>query len=484
MAAYTHLSINANTNSLTEWVDAYNILITDINQSGLRLGATLIGNGVSSAISLSNTTFQVGNTTSNVVMYANGSMVVGGDLTVQGTIIGTTINVPVANTTANGTVSTTTQSFAGIKTFTQNVVVQGVLTGNVVGSATSVTGNINSPTWAKFSVQGTVDGGSTRGIYMYDIADSNWGIYMAQSGALKSLNNNTASQGLASGRTGWHLRFRAASAATHGFLWENHSDVTLMSLSSDTGNLHLLGSGYANWFRALGDTGVYFEAYSRGLWSVDSGAGTYGHVMCYGSGKNGWGGYAINTRHVYMSNGSNQSGLYDTSVGWVLQWDGVNVTNMHNIYPHDSATYYLGSTSKKWKTAYFDLTSVASGGQVVIDAGTGALQYISSSLRYKTDIQPLDSHIDPMSWLAVDPIVYRDKTSPESGQYYGFLAEDLHDKGFRGMVVYDTEGRPNSLMYDRATVFLTAIVKKQQHHIEQLESRLHRLELSLPPSRV
>lgn len=152
MAAYIHPSIDANTQSITDWVDAYNALITDINQSGLRLGATLTGNGASSTLIVANTTVQFGNTTSNVVFYANGSATISGDLTVTGSIVGASVGVPIANTTANGIVSTTTQSFAGDKTFTDNVGIgtspsyrlhtqtQGIA-GVVVGAYISAMGN-------------------------------------------------------------------------------------------------------------------------------------------------------------------------------------------------------------------------------------------------------------------------------------------------------------------------------------------------------
>lgn len=55
---------------------------------------------------------------------------------------GTLPTVSIANTTVNGYVSTTTQSFAGVKTFTANVTVNGMLTAN--GSTAAVVANDQS----------------------------------------------------------------------------------------------------------------------------------------------------------------------------------------------------------------------------------------------------------------------------------------------------------------------------------------------------
>lgn len=76
----------------------------------------------------------------------------------------------------------------------------------------------------------------------------------------------------------------------------------------------------SNWFRPLGSGGVYWNAYSRGLTVADNG-GNYGNVNIYGSGRNGWMGYAINTGATFMSDGSTH-GIHSQQYGdWLVRWD-------------------------------------------------------------------------------------------------------------------------------------------------------------------
>jgi len=93
----------------------------------------------------------------------------------------------------------------------------------------------------KIEIQDGTDGTSAKGIYMWQTTDTNWGIYMGQSGASKSLADGVACASL-SGETAHHIRFRVDDGATNGFIWENSSEACLMSLEGDTGNVGILGN--------------------------------------------------------------------------------------------------------------------------------------------------------------------------------------------------------------------------------------------------
>ena len=94
---------------------------------------------------------------------------------------------------------------------------------------------------AKIGVQNKVDGGSEHGLFLYDTDNPDWGLYMSQSGAGKSLADGTASASL-DGRSGFHARFRAGNGATQGFIWENKTEQCLMSLTADTGDFYTKGT--------------------------------------------------------------------------------------------------------------------------------------------------------------------------------------------------------------------------------------------------
>jgi hypothetical protein len=101
-----------------------------------------------------------------------------------------------------------------------------------------ITGNIYPE--GHYIVQNAIDGGSTRGIRMWTATDTNWGIYMGQSGANRSMSNGTAVAG--AGFAAHAIRFRTASAATQGFIWENSLEQLNMSLRGSDGLMYVRGN--------------------------------------------------------------------------------------------------------------------------------------------------------------------------------------------------------------------------------------------------
>jgi len=77
-----------------------------------------------------------------------------------------------------------------------------------------------------------------------------------------------------------------------------------------------------NWFRPQGNTGIYWQSYGRGIWAPESGGNSYGNVTTYGGGRNGWQGWGIGSRHVFMSTGGDNVGIHDNSRGWLMYWNG------------------------------------------------------------------------------------------------------------------------------------------------------------------
>ena len=91
----------------------------------------------------------------------------------------------------------------------------------------------------KIVVQNGVDGGPNRGLFMWTAGDSNWGIYMGQAGAGKSLSGGTAVAG--HNFSSHSIRFRVYNQNTRGFIWENTSGHNLMSLNGGNGSLYVRG---------------------------------------------------------------------------------------------------------------------------------------------------------------------------------------------------------------------------------------------------
>jgi|GEM_PF-4626122 len=87
-----------------------------------------------------------------------------------------------------------------------------------------------------------IDGGGSRGIYTWNDGDTNWGIYVAQSGALKSFSGGTAGAG--DGFTGHALRIRTSTSVAQGVLFENASEQVNFSVRSSDGYTYVRGNLY------------------------------------------------------------------------------------------------------------------------------------------------------------------------------------------------------------------------------------------------
>lgn len=210
-------------NTFGQWINTTNQIITATGNSSEYILVAQNATPQTSTGNVSvNGTITVVNLTSNGVITGNGVSLTSLNASALATGTIPLARLSSANTIANGVVDTTTQSFAGDKTFT------GVFVANA-GS--------------KLVIQNGTDGTSTRGIFLWTESDSNWGLYLSQAGASKSLANGTAASSIDS-RSGWHVRSRSGSLNSEGFLWENQNETTLMNLTGDTGDLYLKGNVY------------------------------------------------------------------------------------------------------------------------------------------------------------------------------------------------------------------------------------------------
>ncbi|MBP9152778.1 MAG: hypothetical protein KBF73_10885, partial [Flavobacteriales bacterium] len=99
--------------------------------------------------------------------------------------------------------------------------------------------------------------------------------------------------------SGMYLNWYAGSA-----LYIGRGNSTARALFDGNG-LYL----YDGWLRPHGDNGLYFQDGGTGLTRVQADGGTFGSVSTYG-GLNGWEGYSMAGRFVWMTSG-NQVGLYN-----------------------------------------------------------------------------------------------------------------------------------------------------------------------------
>jgi hypothetical protein len=109
---------------------------------------------------------------------------------------------------------------------------------------------------------------------------------------------------------------------------------------------------------------------------------------------------------------------------------------------------------------------------VGVDISDGSLHIAQgSSLRYKTAVRDLTGDADAVLDLRPVRFQWISNGQPE----IGLIAEEV-DKALPDLVIYDKEGRPDAVKYDKVPVYLLQVVRAQQSRITALEDRLKTLE--------
>lgn len=142
------------------------------------------------------------------------------------------------------------------------------------------------------------------------------------------------------------------------------------------------------------------------------------------------------------------------------------------------------------KGVNFSNIPVSSGTGVNVTAG-GWFQKNTSSLRYKTDVEPVDMSgfdvlsLEPKSFVYKDQKARFEKPRDEWGEYeeeifanglpasYGLIAEEVEAAGGEFVVNYDQEGLPDSLNYGLIGVALIPTVRDLRDRITELERQLN-----------
>jgi hypothetical protein len=149
------------------------------------------------------------------------------------------------------------------------------------------------------------------------------------------------------------------------------------------------------------------------------------------------------------------------------------ITAMH--INHETGNVGIGTTAPTEKldvdgTARLRRIAAGSGTAVVVDQN-GKLWKQSSSQRYKTSIQ--DLRADPDKVLGLRPVRFQWTTT--SQEDIGLIAEEVEGL-LKDMVIYDQEGRPDAVKYDKVSLYLLQVVKDLKSENESLRQRVDALE--------
>lgn len=161
-------------------------------------------------------------------------------------------------------------------------------------------------------------------------------------------------------------------------------------------------------------------------------------------------------------------------------WDGQN--NLVRLAQDAQVTQDLTVDNKSWLNGEVNFGSVSGpvGAMTAVGInGNGYFKKMTSSLRYKTDVVPMD--IDVRKALQLEPKFFMYKTDKEAGYDIvtpGFIAEEAADLGLDRWVSnaeIDGEEVPDAFSYQNWTATLQHICRSQQEEIDTLKSQVEKL---------
>jgi hypothetical protein len=145
---------------------------------------------------------------------------------------------------------------------------------------------------------------------------------------------------------------------------------------------------------------------------------------------------------------------------------GSNVTGVAG----EANTTRIGSGTTR--TFIAGISGVATGGAavpVVID-GSGQLGVTSSSIRFKTDVDPIG--IESRGLMSLNPVSFRYRKGSGSLQY-GLIAEEVA-KVFPNLVTRGSKGKPLAIAYQQFPALLLQEIQRQHRQIADQERRISR----------
>jgi hypothetical protein len=194
------------------------------------------------------------------------------------------------------------------------------------------------------------------------------------------------------------------------------------------------------------------------------------------------------SENVGVGNGTllnNVTGSGNVALGYAA---GTSTTGDHNIVigdwnygvPNESYTIRIGTHHSRTFIAGIRgiTTANANAAAVVIDSN-GQLGTISSSARYKEDIQ--DMGVASERLFQLRPVTFRYKEPYENGEKpldYGLIAEEVAQV-FPELVVYNDEGQPETVKYRLLSTMLLNELQKNRRTLGQQAEEMADLKLQV-----
>ena len=162
----------------------------------------------------------------------------------------------------------------------------------------------------------------------------------------------------------------------------------------------------------------------------------------------------------------NTTGRNNTAIGFRA---GLNsTTGENNIYIGENMLGVPGESNHTY-VRNVNITSVSGGGAdtVTVDLGTGLIGHLSSSLRYKQNIKPMDNTSEALYRLRPVTFRYKKEIDRTQSPAFGLVAEEVAQVN-PALVAHDANGQPESIHYEMVNaMLLNEFLKEHRKNKEQ-----------------
>jgi len=184
-----------------------------------------------------------------------------------------------------------------------------------------------------------------------------------------------------------------------------------------------------------------------------------------------------NTANGYYALYANISGSNNIALGYqagqaIITSSNIDIGN--SGFASDANMIRIGSGQGQTYIAGIAGATVASGVAVYVSP-SGQLGTLTSSARFKHDIQPMNDASDVL--LALHPVTfkYKPELDPQGIPQFGLVAEEV-DKVDPDLVAHDSQGRIYTVRYEAINAMLLNEFLKQHRKIEEQNRKIEDLE--------
>lgn len=165
----------------------------------------------------------------------------------------------------------------------------------------------------------------------------------------------------------------------------------------------------------------------------------------------------------------NTTGESNTALGFEA---GLLATGDGNVYIGAQVPGFAGESGHTY-IRNINTTTVSGGGTdtVTVDLTTGLLGHLSSSRRYKEDIQSMDKASETL--FALKPVTFRYKKEIDQSQSldYGLIAEEVAQVD-PNLAVHDGKGQIESVRYNAINAMLLNEFLKEHATVQELKKQI------------